>query len=246
MSRSLACCALTFCLAVASAPVGALAQEQGGATSSERGGVYRQSGDAFAAARQATADCDTGRHWVDSCPDKTEAIYDKLGAPLTRPGFEFADTPLDEILDFIGDEYNLTTGIDAQALDALGLGPDVPITVHLRETTLGAALRTMLQQLELTYVVSDGVLTVTTEEESTRLHPAAVYCVGNVDLDKKTLRDALQTLANDTWKGQGGEGDLVFLSNGAVLISQTTTVHEKVDELLTAIGAAQHSEPAHD
>jgi hypothetical protein len=63
-------------------------------------------------------------------------------------------------------------------MEAVGIGPDVPVTRNLSGVSLRSALRLMLKDLELTYVIRDEVLLITTPEEAiaqlaTRVYPVA-------------------------------------------------------------------------
>ncbi|MBL7039805.1 MAG: hypothetical protein ISR77_14305, partial [Pirellulaceae bacterium] len=75
---------------------------------------------------------------------------------------EFIETPLDQVVDFLKDQHGINIELDAGELDNVGIGTDVPITRNLKGITLRSALRLMLKDLELTYVIRDEVLLITT------------------------------------------------------------------------------------
>ncbi|TWT88415.1 hypothetical protein Mal64_18960 [Pseudobythopirellula maris] len=111
-----------------------------------------------------------------------EQIATALSNPLTSAGLEFTDTPLEEVVAFLRDEYDIEIQLDNQALDDLGIGPDEPVDVQLRNTSLRSALRFMLQQLELTYVIADEMMLITTEEEAENRLSVKVYPVADLVL----------------------------------------------------------------
>ena len=57
--------------------------------------------------------------------------------------------------------------IDKKALDDVGIGTDTPVTINLAGITLRSGLKIMLKELELTYVISDEVLKITTPKRPT-------------------------------------------------------------------------------
>ena len=124
-------------------------------------------------------------------------ITEALQKPLTSVGLDFTQTPLEEVIEFLRDEYEIEIQLDTTALDELGIQPDEPITVNLRKITLRSALRLMLKSLELTYIIRDEVLLITTEEEAETLLSVKVYPVGDLVIDKTPIQGG---------GGQGGFG----------------------------------------
>ncbi|MCA9239789.1 MAG: VWA domain-containing protein, partial [Planctomycetales bacterium] len=95
-----------------------------------------------------------------------QRIMSALASPLTIDGLDFTETPLEEVVEFLRSEYNIEIQLDTFALDELGVGTDEPVTVNLRNITLRSAMRIMLKPLELTYMIKDEVLLITTEDEA--------------------------------------------------------------------------------
>lgn len=201
--------------------------------------------------------------WAESRPEQSERIQQVLREPLNTLGLEFQGAPLAEVVNFLRDDYNIEVQIDAAALDDLGISTDEHISVNLRNISLGAALRIMLRPLELTYVISDEVLLITTEEEALTRLQVAVYPVGDVlavkagyekdpttdnELRRPEDIDALtdlivSTVASDTWVVNGGpEAEIRTMQPGLLVVSQTQDVHEQISQLLTALRMAkQHT-----
>ena len=51
-------------------------------------------------------------------------------------------------------------------LEELGINTDETVTVNLHNISLRSALRLMLKDLQLTYIIQDEVLMITTPEEA--------------------------------------------------------------------------------
>lgn len=114
-------------------------------------------------------------------------INNALQGPLTSVGLDFPETPLEEVIDFLRDEYNVPIQLDAAALDELGISPDDPVNVNLNNVSLRSALRIMLKPLDLTYIIEDEVLLITTEEYAETRLVVKVYPVGDLVIDKTPL-----------------------------------------------------------
>ena len=95
---------------------------------------------------------------------------------------EFIETPLADIVEFLKDNHNIPIEIDTKALDDVGLSTDVPVTRNLKGISLRSALRLMLRELDLTYMVRDEVLLITTPEEAETQLVTKVYPVADLVL----------------------------------------------------------------
>ncbi len=129
-------------------------------------------------------------------------IAEALSSPLNTTGLDFVEAPLEEVVDFLRTEYGIEIQLDQNALDDLGIGSDEPVTVSLRNISLRSAMRIMLKQLELTYIIADEVLLITTEEEAETRLTTKVYSVGDLVIDKTPL----QTFGGGGGGQQGGIG----------------------------------------
>lgn len=179
--------------------------------------------------------------WVTDDPERTEQLHEALKSPLTSAGLEFPDgTPLEEIIAFLREEYGIEILLDTVALDELGIGADEPVSISVRNIRLYQAMRRMLEPLELTYVVDDAVVLVTSEEEAfTKLH-LAIYDVRDLLLqgDYDSLMEIVtSTIATDTWaENGGGEAEIrAYPQRGSLVITQTSSVHAEILGLFEAL-----------
>ncbi|MBM4094015.1 MAG: VWA domain-containing protein, partial [Planctomycetes bacterium] len=108
---------------------------------------------------------------------KEKRIYDAL---LEETILEFDEAPLSEVVDYLKTARNIPIVIDKRALDDVGLGTDTPVTISLAGITLRSALKIMLKELDLTYVIRDEVLKITTPEEAENELITKVYPVGDL------------------------------------------------------------------
>jgi hypothetical protein len=174
----------------------------------------------------------------------TNRIRQALRGQLKSNGLEFADTPLEEVVAFLQEEYGIPVKLDVGALDEMGLGAEEPVHVNLRNISLASALRLMLKGLDLTYIIQDEVLLITTPDEAEQQLHVCVYDVRDLrELTKvddiKTLVDTIVScVASETWaKNGGGEAEIRTLGPGLLVVSQTQAVHDEVRKLLETIRA---------
>ena len=89
----------------------------------------------------------------------------KIAEALKNPTqLEFVETPLENVVDYLRDHHDIEIRIDSGALGDIGLGTDAPVTKNLKGISLRAALRLMLNELDLTYIVDNESLLITTPD----------------------------------------------------------------------------------
>jgi len=135
---------------------------------------------------------------------------------------------------------------------------DTPVTLHLSEVPLQSALAILLDQLELTYTITNEVLLITTPEEAENLLKVRVYPVADLvqvgdDIDDavydRLIKCITSTVAPDSWSDVGGTGRIEpFVPTKALVICQTDRTQRKIENLFAALrslkstaGTASHS-----
>ena len=112
--------------------------------------------------------------------NKTEAereIQHKLTMPVD---LNFQNTPLRQVIS----DLNLMTQInivpEVTALDDEKISLDTPVTISINKVALKSALKLLLNQVHLTYVIADDVLKVTTERKARGRLVQKVYRVAEL------------------------------------------------------------------
>ena len=83
----------------------------------------------------------------------------KIEAALKSPTqLEFVDTPLTDVIDYLKDYHQIEIQLDKKAMEEAGIDTAVTVTKNLKGVSLKSALRLMLHELGLTYVIQDEVL----------------------------------------------------------------------------------------
>ena len=78
--------------------------------------------------------------------------------------FEFVDTPLKDVTDYLKNRHGIEIQLDNKALGEASIAADTPMTKSLKGISLRSALKLLLAEKGLTYVIDHEVLLITTEE----------------------------------------------------------------------------------
>jgi type II secretory pathway component GspD/PulD (secretin) len=180
-------------------------------------------------------------------------IEHALRGPLHANGLDFVDTPLEEIVNVLQDEYGIPIKIKVSALEAEGLDSSEPVTVNLHQISLRSALRLMLEALQLTFTVRDEVVEITSNSDADSHLVACVYNVrpfigDTSDASMKALVDTITSCVEaETWAENGdGNAAIRSLRPGLLVISQTQHTHDEIASLLNAIQKMREKSAAGD
>jgi hypothetical protein len=175
-----------------------------------------------------------------------ERIELQLTQPLRSP-LDFIETPLNTIMEVIGEEYEIPVQFDTAALDAVAQSPETEVTLNVRNVSLRSALDLIFRRTEdLTYIVDNEVLLITTEDEANTRREVRVYRVDDLlvpdagagllasDADYDSLVDLIvANVEGESWSENGtGQGEIQPFAPGMVVVSQTRRVHEQIESLL--------------
>jgi hypothetical protein len=106
----------------------------------------------------------------------------KIQEELLRPTqFQFNETPLKDVVTFIKDLHGINIELDRKKLEDAGVNPDdTLITRNLSGVSLKAALKLVLEQLGLAYVIKNEVLVITSKDDADAYLITKVYPVGDL------------------------------------------------------------------
>lgn len=161
---------------------------------------------------------------------------------------EFVETPLSDVVDYLKDYHKIEIQLDTKALEDVGAGSDTGITKNLKGISLRSALRLMLAGLDLTYLIKNEVLLITTPEKAAAEMEIKLYNVRDLVGDSgdaatvsklQALGGVIQgTVQPASWSKEGGLGRMEVLALGevsALTVAQQADVHEAIDEVLSSI-----------
>ncbi len=173
--------------------------------------------------------------------------------------------PLNAVLSTFAGQAGIACTIDQRALEAAGVGVDTAVTISSPgNLSARANLDRMLKQLQLTWIICDESLCVTTADEANNRCTARVYPVADlVMFSDGTSRGGLATRSrNDqadfdsliqvitstiqpsTWDDVGGMGSIKgFDPSLSLVVSQTREAHEEIGLLLAALRKSRSTQP---
>jgi hypothetical protein len=172
---------------------------------------------------------------------------------------EFTDAPLADVIDYLKSTLNIEIQLDRRVLEDVNITSDTPVTINVKGVTLESALRLMLRNMqpELTYMIKNEVLLITTpdianEELETKLYPVGdlVTCRDEHDApwdDYDSLIDVItSTIKPTTWDTVGAPGSITGNTFGTakiLVVAQTSEVHQELVDLLGKIREIAKSNP---
>jgi hypothetical protein len=104
----------------------------------------------------------------------------KIRLELKNPTtMDFTETPLQDAVDYLKELHNIEIQLDVKALGDAGIVADVAVTHQLKGISLDSALKLLLHDLELTTVVTNEMLLITTPAAASRMIEVRIYDVGD-------------------------------------------------------------------
>ena len=175
------------------------------------------------------------------------AAREKIETALTRPfdKADFNETPLRDVVADVRERLKIPVVLDGRALEEAGIDSESPITFTGQGMTARAALRRVLGDLDLTALVRDEALVITTREKAgeeldVRLYPLPWGYRMQGAVDFQALIDLIQNSVGGPgdWADGGGNGVIRPLGDGAaalLVVTQTAEVHDAVEGLLRGL-----------
>ena len=163
-----------------------------------------------------------------NCSTHEKKISEALESQVET--FDFNETSLLDVAEQIEDDYGIQVELDSRALEDAGLDPESPVTKSLAGISLRSALRLILGDSQLTYLIKDDVLLITTKDKASENPTIVSYPVAWSGDGHQSLIDLIQqTIAPQSWNTVGGNGSIQpYLLINEIVISQTEEVHEEI------------------
>ncbi len=190
--------------------------------------------------------------WVEKSKRRTTAIklteeekkiVKTLGTPMT---IEMEGKTFKEVLDYLKEKTGLPIVVDPRALEDLNITYNTPINLKLSKVTTRTVLKRLLADLQLTYVMKDQSIQVTTPARAKELLTVRIYSVQDLipiaDMRLPAYFSQLQayqtiqqlvlmitqTVEPDSWEvnGKGGLGTIAFDPvRFSLIVKQTAEMH---------------------
>jgi hypothetical protein len=181
--------------------------------------------------------------------ERERKIYEALSRPTD---INFEEKPLKDVVEKLATTSGIQIQFDEKALSEAAVATDTAITKRLRGISLRSTLRILLRPLQLTYVIRNGVLLITSQTEAENHQIVRIYPVRDLvsppdvpnaafdHLDFDPLIDLITAVvAPQTWDTVGGPGAGKILPPGLLAFSQTIEVHDEIAALLDGLRRAR-------
>ncbi len=180
-----------------------------------------------------------GRQTFVLDPPQHVVLREKL---LENVSVDFDDTPLDSAISELGRKLEIDIRLDLPALRDIRVRERQPVTLELADRTLKTVLQAMVIDFDLTWILRDGVLWITSEETAQAYLRTVVYDVRDLCRDEgesDSLRDAVISQTDtEAWGDVGGPGSIQFAQPGTLVIRNQETIQMEVLKLLETYRAA--------
>ncbi len=156
-----------------------------------------------------------------------------------KTSIRFVDATLAEAVKSLSQAHQIPILIDLRALEEIGLSSKEPVSLAVKNISLRSALRLLLNHLELSYMIRNEVLLITTEESAEQnLNVRVFQLPASLTGSEVEIVKAVQaTVVPDIWETLGGPASIVPVKN-TLVVSATETVLEDVASLLEKMTAA--------
>ncbi len=191
---------------------------------------------------------------IDVTSTENGPAVTKIANALASPTrLEFVETPLKDVVDYLKDLHRIEIQLDSPSLREAGVDESTPVTKNLQGISLRSALKLLLDELQLKYIIHNEVLLITslTKADSDEYMPTRIYPVkdlilvrnenGDIETNFQPLIDLIATTV--TPKGcvciyDGGSASISpyqFQDRCLLVIRQTQELHEEIVALLAAL-----------
>ena len=178
-------------------------------------------------------------------PPRHSRLRQKLDENVT---VAMRETPLEKAVQQLAEKAQADIRLDTHALRKTDIRQRRPITLSLTDRKLKTVLQAMLIDLELTWILRDGVLWLTTHEEAETFCKTAVYDVRDLcrdEAESEALVEAITSQAQPTsWDQVGGSGSAQVPKPGTLVVANTESVLGEVLDLLETYRTALRSSKA--
>jgi len=207
---------------------------EGWLLTSQTSEVHKQVAELLGSLREALAsERPLGQFWPT--PTRFEA---KIRTALARRlPLEFDNTPLIDAIAALHQTADIPIVLNVKTLRDSGVDPQMPVSCRLPPGPLALQLQMLLAPLDLTYIVRDDVIQVTTPDDANCQLVTRIFNVRSLlgaRRSPKSLEALVQLIEPQSWDIVGGPGGIQHF-RGLLLVSQTADVLDEIQRLLVAV-----------
>jgi hypothetical protein len=134
----------------------------------------------------AINDVDFPRDWLERTKKRSEVkmtekeltLMKVLNTPLRD--IDFDKRNFKDVLQYLQDKTGQNIMVPKSIMDEVGITYETPVTVKVDNITFRSVLKKVLGDLNLTYIIKDGEINVTTPERARQTYSTRAYYVGDL------------------------------------------------------------------
>jgi hypothetical protein len=151
----------------------------------------------------------------------------------------FVELPLSDVVQQLSQTHDIPIVVDNRALEEIGLSAEEPVSLTLGKVTLRSFLHVLLSDLDLTYIVKDELMQITTVEAAEQNLVVEMYRFSKKLTPKADiiLKALTSSVVPDAWDVKGGPCSVTVIDN-VLIVSATEQIHEDVIEFLQKLQGA--------
>ena len=174
--------------------------------------------------------------WLETKNTSKES-EDAIRATLNRRlDIDLNGTPLSAAMGEISKQVSIQMILDEKALEEENITADEPITLQLSQVSLRSALKHILEPLQLTYVIEDEVMRITSKKTSAnqvRFYDLSVIMPDN-GLTTELIQGIETMITPDQWVNAGGSSSITTVGSMLVIAAPEET-HAAVERFLQEV-----------
>jgi hypothetical protein len=165
---------------------------------------------------------------------------------------QFEEAPLGQAVRQLARRHSINIVLHRRALDDVGVEQDTPVSLDLIGVSLRTVLERMLAPLDLTFLVKDEVLLITTIDDASQRLETKIYDVHDLLIWESVaynegpygynydslIQVITSTVEPITWDNVGGPGSIEPF-DGMLVITQTQDIHRQILETFTTLRATR-------
>lgn len=182
-------------------------------------------------------------------PRQRGKANDDVEGALDEPTFgDFSDTPLAQVIQFLGTQHNIRIHLDETGLANAMVDREQAVSLKMAGVRLSLLLDLLLEPLNLGYAVRENVLIISSREHIDNVHSTTVMRIGDMLPAGEEARETAERLSQlitenvdrDAWVASGGENVIQFVDDArSFVVTSNGRTQRKITKLLSDLRAAK-------
>jgi hypothetical protein len=173
--------------------------------------------------------------WLAGGEAHMKRIDENRAALAKSIEFNVSGMPLAHVAELLSEKAGVQIVLNRTELDLLGIDPDIPITLDSASSTVRELLRRVTSPLELSYVVYESVIEITSKDHAEshlamRFYDLS-YVLPNATSAMAVINAIQQTIHPDSWLANGGTSSIVLVGSMMVVAAPEST-HQMIETFL--------------